>query len=130
MNDEFVKQFSTRTKLYDENKAKEALKEDNLLEESLKHGFYDANEIAAVYKAKKEINNQEDAFAYTQIVKDTGVDINTFEYDRKKKEAFIQSLEDKYKKANNNNVNEEEMNKAVNTIYGRLKQISDVYHTQ
>lgn len=130
MNDEFVKQFSTRTKLYDENKAKEALKEDNLLEESLKHGFYDANEIAAVYKAKKEINNQEDAFAYTQIVKDTGVDINTFEYDRKKKEAFIQSLEDKYKKANKGKVDEEEMNKAVNTIYGRLKQISDVYHTK
>ncbi len=131
MNDEFVKQFSTRTELYDENKAKDALKEDNFLEESLEHGFYDANEIAAAYKAKKEINNQEDAFAYTKIVKDTGVDINTFEYDKKKKEAFIQSLEDKYKEANEGKkINEEEMNTAVNTIYGRLKQISDVYYTK
>ena len=130
MNDEFVKQFSTRTELYDENKAKEALQENNFLKESLEHGFYDANEIAAVYKAKKEINNQEDAFAYTKIVKDTGVDINTFEYDKKKKEAFIQSLEDKYKEANKGKVDEGEMNKAVNTIYGRLKQISDVYYTK
>ena len=129
MNDEFVKQFSTRTELYDENKAKDALKEDNFLEESLKHGFYDANEIAALYKAKNIIHNQEDAFGYTQIVKETGVDINTFEYDSKKKEAYIKSLEDKYK-YNNPKASEKEINNAVNTIYDRLKQISDVYYTQ
>ncbi len=128
MNDEFVKQFSLRTKIYDENKAKEALQQDDFLENSLKHGFYDANEMAALYEAMQKYHDMDKAQASVKVVRDTGVDINTFEYDNKKKEAFIKSLEEKYR-ANNDNVNEKQMRTFVNSMYNDLKDISDVYYT-
>ena len=128
MNDEFIRDFSLRTDMTEKD-AKEYLEKDDFLEEGLKYGFSDANEFAAAKKAKEIVSDQTEAFRYTKIVKNQGTDINTYEYDRKKKDAFIQSIGDKYRSKNpNSSKNNEEVNNAVDKYYNRLLQISDVYY--
>lgn len=126
MNDEFIRDFSLRTKM-SERDAKEYLEQDNFLEEGLKYGFSEANEFAAAKKAKDILNDQIDAFRYTKVVKNQGTDINSYEYDRKKKDAFMDSIRDKYR-ARNANVDKKQLDQATNIYYNRMLQISDAYY--